>query len=605
LRSPVRDAYELADVLAQSDIGRFAVKSVLDEPVDEVRRAIDSFLTSRDSEDLVVIYLSCHGVRDSHGRLHFAARDTRTDQLASTSIDSRWLMEQLEECRARRQVVILDCCFSGAFAGSVRAESGVNVVDPELREHLIGHGRGRAVLTATRAYEYSFDGEPLPGGLVAGSVFTSGLVDGLRSGKADANQDGLVSVEEAYAFAYDYVLKHGTGQTPQRWLYGAEGAIWLAGNPFAAAVPLAVLPDSMAEALRSPYAEIRLGAVITLGQWLNSGDASLAMVAVQELKRIAATEDVPRIAVAARELLNPATTPRPLHVIVTHRGWVRAVAFNPADGIELASAGDDAEIRMWQPPAGVTRTLGPHPDWIEDIAFSPDGSRIAAAIADGQTFVWQPEAGQYVVVAGHRGPVHAVAYSPDGIRLATSGADMTVRVLGTGPATVLAGHRDAVYSVAFGPDGQQLASASGDSEVRVWDLATGRTAQTLTAHKATVWTVAFSPDGSLLASAGDDGEIRLWHLPHGTVSHVLVGHIGPVYKIAFSPDGETLASAGEDGIVRLWNPHNGQLVHALGGHTGWLRALAFSRDGSLLASSGKDKSVRVWGLSGQSRAEHM
>jgi WD40 repeat protein len=597
LRSPVRDAKELAEVLGRRDIGRFDVQFALDRTADELLRTVDNFLTQREPDDLVLVYLSCHGVRDSHGRLHFAARDTDTMRLASTSIDSRWLMEQLEECRARRQVILLDCCFSGAFAGLVRGDSAANLVESDIREHLVGHGRGRAVLTATRAYEYSFDGEIVTDQAMSGSVFTTGLVQGLRTGEADANADGLVSVEEAYAYAFSYVLENGEGQTPQRWLFGSEGSIWLAANPAGAAVVPTPVPDSIIVALQNPYVEVRLAAVNTLGQWLTSGEAGLAASAQQELRRIAASDDLPRVVLTASELLRPTATQRPLHVLVgDHDSWVRSVAFSPLDGVLLASGGDDAEIRLWNPATMSRQSLGPHTDWILDLAFSPSGDRLVSATVDGMIFVWNPETSHLVErISAHPAAVNALVFSPDGNRLASASADMTIRVAGRGHVMTLRGHRDAVHAVAFNHDGELLASGGGDAEIRLWDIATTRTVAVLSAHRAAIWSLAFNPDEHTLASAGEDAEIRIWDLAGGSVSKVLVGHRGPIYRIVFSPDGRLLASAGEDGLIRLWDPYTGQLIHALRGHTGWVRGLAFSSDGALLASTGKDKSVRVWG----------
>jgi len=116
LRAPAQDATEMIDVLADPGIGGFTVTSVLDWPEYEIRRVIGAFLAERGVEDLVMVYLSCHGVLDARGRLYFAATDTMKARLSSTAVESTWLLGELEECRARRQVLILDCCFSGAFA---------------------------------------------------------------------------------------------------------------------------------------------------------------------------------------------------------------------------------------------------------------------------------------------------------------------------------------------------------------------------------------------------------------------------------------------------------------------------------------------------------
>ena len=226
LRAPADDATDLSDVLADPQIGGFEVTSALDQDAQQIRLAVEEFLTDRRPEDLLLVYLSCHGLVDLRRRLYFAARDTLKSRLAASGVEAHWLLDQLEDCRARRQVVILDCCFSGAFAQGAKGDP-----DLALGERLLGHGRGRVVLTASRGTEYSFEGEPTEPAAPAGSVFTSALVAGIRSGAADSDQDGYISVDDAYAYAFEQVRRAGAQQTPQRWLYGAEGGILLARSP--------------------------------------------------------------------------------------------------------------------------------------------------------------------------------------------------------------------------------------------------------------------------------------------------------------------------------------------------------------------------------------
>lgn len=84
LRAPARDAAELAQVLADPDIGGFTVTTVIDQPAQQVRLAVEDFLFDRGTGDLLLVYVSCHGLLDSHRRLYFAATDTRKDRLGST-----------------------------------------------------------------------------------------------------------------------------------------------------------------------------------------------------------------------------------------------------------------------------------------------------------------------------------------------------------------------------------------------------------------------------------------------------------------------------------------------------------------------------------------
>src|SRR5262249_54063820 len=146
----------------------------------------------------------CHGLLDARRRLYFAASDTRKDRLGATGVEAAWIMDQLEHCRARSQVVILDSCFSGAFAHSAKGEA-----DLGLRDRFLGQGRGRVVLPAPAATEYSFEGDPTGTATPAGSVFTAALVQGLRTGAADIDRDGYVSVDEAYAYVFAQVKAAG------------------------------------------------------------------------------------------------------------------------------------------------------------------------------------------------------------------------------------------------------------------------------------------------------------------------------------------------------------------------------------------------------------
>jgi hypothetical protein len=65
LRAPAQDAVAMIEVLSDPAVGGFAVTSALDRPEHEIRQAIGTFLSGRGVDDLVVVYLSCHGVLDA------------------------------------------------------------------------------------------------------------------------------------------------------------------------------------------------------------------------------------------------------------------------------------------------------------------------------------------------------------------------------------------------------------------------------------------------------------------------------------------------------------------------------------------------------------
>ena len=294
---------------------------------------------------------------------------------------------------------------------------------------------------------------------------------------------------------------------------------------------------------------------------------------------------------ATVRLWDPATGTQ-LATLTGHTSWVTAVAFSP-DGRGLASAGYDGTVRLWDPATGAQlATLTGHTDLVDAVAFSPDGQLLASAADDGTVRLWDPATGaQLATLTGHVGWVKAVAFSPDG-QLASAGVDRTVRLWDPATGTQLAtlpGHTGPVFAVAFSPDGRWLASAADDGTVQLWDPATRTQLATLAGDTDVVFAVAFSPDGRL-ASAGDP-TVRLWDPATGTQLATLTGHTSSVYAIAFSEDGR-LASAG-DGTVRLWDPATGTDLATLAGHHDPVTAVAFSPDGRL-ASAGYDATVRLW-----------
>ncbi|MET7291255.1 caspase family protein [Streptomyces griseoloalbus] len=210
LRSPARDARALAEVLEDPEIGGFEVSTVVDGRHQEVTRAIEHFFLDRRRDDLLLLHISCHGLKNNNGELHFAAGDTDRRLLASTSVPALFVHQQMRSCRARSIILLLDCCYSGAFLAGAKGDSTVHVKD-----ELAGHGR--AVLTATNRTEYAFEGERVTELEPEASQFTEAVIKGLRTGEADRDRDGLIGVHELYDYVYDELQAARVTQRPQMW----------------------------------------------------------------------------------------------------------------------------------------------------------------------------------------------------------------------------------------------------------------------------------------------------------------------------------------------------------------------------------------------------
>ena len=266
LRAAAHDAQALADVLGNADIGGFDVRTLRNEPAHVINEALEEFFADRRHDDLLLLHFSCHGVKDGSGELYLAATNTKLHRLAATAVAAEFVNRQMSRSRSRRIVLLLDCCYAGAFARGLtpRASASLDI------EQRLG-GRGRAVITASSALEYAFedgmlaDANSVNDSAARPSVFTGALVEGLATGAADLDQDGLIELHELYAYVYDRVREITPNQTPGKWTFDMRGSLYIArrvgfvpatGQPettASAPVPAPVRPAAIsAPAERSP-----------------------------------------------------------------------------------------------------------------------------------------------------------------------------------------------------------------------------------------------------------------------------------------------------------------------------------------------------------------
>jgi uncharacterized caspase-like protein len=146
LRSPAQDAEQLSRVLGNPEIGAFAVTTVFNEPSYAVNEIVQDFFADRSPDDLLLLHFSCHGVKSEDGELYFASPNTRLQRLDATAVSAEFVNRLMNRSRSRSIVLVLDCCYSGAFARGMIARGGDTV---QLKERF--DGRGRVVLTASNA----------------------------------------------------------------------------------------------------------------------------------------------------------------------------------------------------------------------------------------------------------------------------------------------------------------------------------------------------------------------------------------------------------------------------------------------------------------------
>jgi eukaryotic-like serine/threonine-protein kinase len=323
------------------------------------------------------------------------------------------------------------------------------------------------------------------------------------------------------------------------------------------------------------------------------------------------------------------------HVLSLHADSVRDVALSP-DGAQLASAGADGALFLWDAATGagerlytshtaitnvlfdprgryLAASLGALPGmllWdrkertsrrlpLEDdvyaIAFSPDGAVLAGGGIGGAVYLWSVAGGEPRVLAGHTAWIVSVEFSPDGQRLLSSSQDGTARIwtVATGASRVLALDAQG-YGGAFSRDGLWAAVGCEDGRVHLYSVADeAARPRVFQADAAAADYVAFSSDGSRLAWAGFGPDVHIVDLRSGQLVS-LHGHEDDVIGMRFLPD-DTLLTASADGTIRRWDLASG-LAEVLRGHTDQLLAMSISARGDRVASAGADRGVRVWEL---------
>jgi hypothetical protein len=305
LRAPASDAQALAGVLRDPEIGGFEVRTLLNEPAHEVTLAVEEFFADRRPDDLLLLHFSCHGVKDEGGELFFAAANTRLRRLGATAVAAEFVNRRMNRSRSRRVVLLLDCCYAGAFERGMTARAGTGMAIEEQ----FG-GRGRAVITASSAMEYAFEGDELADAREqAPSVFTSALVEGLETGEADRDQDGMVALDELYDYVYDKVQAVTPNQTPGKWTFGVQGDLYIARRSRPVTTP-SPLPPELQQAIDHPLASVRAGGVQELSRLLESRHAGLALAGRLALEHL--TEDDSRaVSAAATAALGTQAQPAP------------------------------------------------------------------------------------------------------------------------------------------------------------------------------------------------------------------------------------------------------------------------------------------------------
>jgi hypothetical protein len=175
-----------------------------------LRRALGTQLKKRAGrDDMVIIFFAGHGATekdvsspDGDGlEKYLLPVDAELDDIYTSAIPMREISHIFRRIKSERIIFIADSCYSGASGGRTVNVTGIRSSLSEAFLDRVVSGKGTIIITASGANEVSMESEDYKHG-----IFTYFLLEGLR-GKADFDNDGLITVDELYPYVSDNVAR--------------------------------------------------------------------------------------------------------------------------------------------------------------------------------------------------------------------------------------------------------------------------------------------------------------------------------------------------------------------------------------------------------------
>lgn len=199
-----------------------SIEHFIDLPAAQLRQAVEDFYGARRTGDLALFYYSGHGVlHDDRQSLFLAATDTVAGNPHATAFDVDGILRHLlNHTKASQKVILLDCCFSGAFTARHRFTGGVRQEPRRSRRE-----RGTFMLTASDHLKAAkAQGPDRP------SVFTEVLLAGLRGAAQGTADDGWITTNDLSRYALTELARRQQGR-PVESSEGVTEPIRLVAGP--------------------------------------------------------------------------------------------------------------------------------------------------------------------------------------------------------------------------------------------------------------------------------------------------------------------------------------------------------------------------------------
>jgi len=236
LKFATKDAKDLVAKFESSDyFGTVHTEALFDEVAtkENVFKA-SKFLNKAKIDDQVIIYVSSHGLLDDQLDYYLAMHDVDFNNPQAKGLPYDAINTMMDGMDCRNRLIMIDACHSGevdkdeavtrssiAMTNTnvkMNQKSGATLVRPKagLKNSFtymktlfgdVSKGTGATVISAAGGYEFALESEDWSNG-----VFTYAILEGLTSGEADRNHDGLVHVSELKDYVTTQVVKLTDGK---------------------------------------------------------------------------------------------------------------------------------------------------------------------------------------------------------------------------------------------------------------------------------------------------------------------------------------------------------------------------------------------------------
>jgi len=147
----------------------------------------------------VVVYFSGHGgyVKSHEGDAYYlVASASGRNQFQETTLRGMEFTALLEDIRAERLLLVLDCCHAGGITLPLAKGAAYKELSPELQT-ILASKQGQVVLASSKGAELSWTGNPY-------SAFTHSLLEAL-CGEGNPRRDGFVRVGDVVTYTSEQV----------------------------------------------------------------------------------------------------------------------------------------------------------------------------------------------------------------------------------------------------------------------------------------------------------------------------------------------------------------------------------------------------------------